>query len=241
MHEAVKTTVTGFLASADRVLPGNYSAVLYGSTVRGDYVEGRSDVNLLLVTEDASFPLLRALAPALRAWRDKSYEPPLVFTRQEWSRATDVFPIEITDMKVKYELLRGSDPVAPASVNRADLRQALESEFRGKLMRLRQAYATFADEEKELTPLARSSASSILVLLRATLSLLGRPEAPPDGATRTVQAAGAAADFPPEPLLEIVQHRDERNWRCSAGVFEGYVTAVARTARHVDQLQTGES
>jgi len=241
MHEAVKETVSGLLASADAVLPGGYSAVLYGSAVRGGYVPGRSDVNLLLVAEAAAFPQLRAMGPALRKWQEKSYEPPLLFTVEEWSRATDVFPIEITDMKVKYELLRGADPVAPVSVNPTDLRQALESEFRGKLMRLRQAYATFADVEKDLTPVARTSVSSILVLMRAMLALLGRPEATLDGGAGTVEAAGLAAGFPPEPLLDIVRQRDERAWRCGAAVFEGYVTAVARAARRVDQLQTGES
>ena len=112
MHEAVKNTVEGFLQSADAALPAGYSAVLFGSGARGDYVRGRSDVNLLVVTESAEFARLRALGPALRKWHDASYEPPFLFTRDEWQRATDVYPIEITDMQARYELLRGVDPVA---------------------------------------------------------------------------------------------------------------------------------
>lgn len=239
MHQAVTSMVSGFLASADAALPTGYSAVLYGSAARGDYVKGRSDVNLLVIAETAGFSLLRALGPALRRWREVSHEPPLLFTRGEWSRATDVFPIEITDMKASYELLRGDDPIAPVTVSPVDLRQALEGEFRGKLMRMRQAYATFGDEEKDLTPLALSSLSSILVLFRSMLTL-GRYGA--DGtAVKAVEGAARAADFSPEPVLEIVRNRDAGNWRCSATVFEGYVTAVARAAHHVDQLQTGES
>jgi predicted nucleotidyltransferase len=239
MHQAVTNTVNDFLASADATLPAGYSAVLYGSAARGDYVKGRSDVNLMVIAETAGFSLLRALGPALRRWRAASYEPPLLFTRAEWERATDVFPIEITDMKHGYELLRGSDPITQVRVNPADLRQALEGEFRGKLMRMRQAYATFGDEEKDLTPLALSSLSSILVLFRAMLSL---DACGADGsAAGAVEAAARVADFPPEALLEIVRNRDAGNWRCSSATFEGYVTAVARAAHHVDQLQTGES
>lgn len=239
MHQAVTPTVNNFLASADATLPAGYTAVLYGSAVRGDYVKGRSDVNLMLIAEAAGFSVLRVLGPALRRWREASYEPPLLFTRAEWARATDVFPIEITDMKHGYELLRGSDPITPLTVNPADLRQALEGEFRGKLMRMRQAYATFGDEEKDLTPLALSSLSSILVLFRSMLALGACGVN--GSAASAVEEAARVADFPPEPVLEIVRNRDAGNWRCSAAIFEGYVTAVARAAHHVDQLQTGES
>jgi predicted nucleotidyltransferase len=239
MHQAVTSTVDDLLASADSALPAGYSAVLYGSAARGDYIKGRSDVNLLLIAETAGFSTLRALGPALRRWHEASYEPPLLFTRTEWSRATDVFPIEISDMKVKYEVLRGPDPIAPVTVNPMDLRQALEGELRGKLMRMRQAYATFSDEERDLTPLALSSLSSILVLLRAMLVLEGKSV---DGnAAGSVEEAARVAEFAPEPVLDIVRNRDAGDWRCRAATFEGYVTAVARAARHVDQLQTGES
>ncbi|HET8634727.1 MAG TPA: nucleotidyltransferase domain-containing protein [Gemmatimonadales bacterium] len=239
MHQAVTSTVNDFLASADAVLPAGYSAVLYGSAARGDYVKGRSDINLMVIAETAGFSLLRALGPALRRWREASHEPPLLFTRDEWGRATDVFPIEITDMQLGYELLRGDDPITPVRVSAVDLRQALEGEFRGKLMRMRQAYATFGDEEKDLTPLALSSLSSILVLFRALLAL--EASGVDRGAAGAVEEVARVADFPPEPLLDIVRNRDAGNWRCSAATFEGYVTAVARAAHHVDQLQTGES
>ncbi|HET9603781.1 MAG TPA: nucleotidyltransferase domain-containing protein [Gemmatimonadales bacterium] len=239
MHQAVTPTVNGFLASADATLPAGYSAVLYGSAARGDYVKGRSDVNLMIIAEAAGFTLLRALGPALRRWHEASHEPPLLFTRAEWLRATDVFPIEITDMKHGYELLRGSDPITPVTVNPVDLRQALEGEFRGKLMRMRQAYATFGDEENDLTPLALSSLSSILVLFRSMLAL---DACGVDGSAEgAVEEAARVAEFPPEPVLEIVRNRDAGKWRCSAVIFEGYVTAVARAAHHMDQLQTGES
>ncbi len=240
MHQAVTSTVNDFLASADAVLPAGYSAVLYGSAARGDFVKGRSDINLLVIAEAAGFSLLRALGPALRRWRETSPEPPLLFTREEWRRSTDVFPIEITDMKLGYELLRGDDPITPVRVNPVDLRQALEGEFRGKLMRMRQAYATFGDEEKDLTPLALSSVSSVLVLFRALLALDGRG-VDHGAAAEAVEEVARVADFAPESLLEIVRNRDAGSWRCSTPVFEGYVTAVARAAHHVDQLQTGES
>ena len=89
-----------------------------------------------------------------RAWSKAAPEPPLLISRAEWARASDVFPIEITDMRAGYQVLRGSDPLAAATVSRADLRQALERELRGKLLRLRQGYAAAAGDEKALGHLA---------------------------------------------------------------------------------------
>ena len=111
---------------------------------------GRSDINLMLILDDLSPGKLTALAGPFGAWRKSGYEPPLVIGRPEWARATDVFPIEITDMRAGYEVLRGPDPVADLSVAPADLRRALEREFRGKLLRLRQGYVAAADDPAAL-------------------------------------------------------------------------------------------
>jgi predicted nucleotidyltransferase len=150
MHETVDRVVTPFLAAADAALGAGYSALLYGSAARGDYLAGRSNINLMLVLDDPSPTRLRALAPAFAAWRKTASEPPLLISRAEWARATDVFPIEITDMRAGYRVLRGADPLGGARVQGTDLRQALERELRGKLLRLRQGYAAAAGDEKLL-------------------------------------------------------------------------------------------
>jgi len=87
MHETVDRVVSPFLAAADAALGAGYSALLYGSAARGDYVAGRSDINLLLVLDDPAPTRLRALAPAFAAWRKAASEPPLLISRAEWFRA----------------------------------------------------------------------------------------------------------------------------------------------------------
>jgi len=111
MHDSVERVVTPFLAAADAALGAGYSALLYGSGARGDYIPGRSNINLMLVLDDPSPARLRALAPAFAAWRKTAAEPPLLISRAEWARASDVFPIEITDMRAGYRVLRGADPL----------------------------------------------------------------------------------------------------------------------------------
>jgi hypothetical protein len=238
MHDAVDRVVRPFLKQVDSALGDGYSAVLYGSAARGDFVPGRSDLNFMLITDDLSPARLSGLGGAFAGWRKSGYDPPLVILRSEWARATDVFPIEITDMRSGYEVLRGPDPVAGLQVAPGDLRAALEREFRGKLLRLRQGYVAAAADPAALGQLAGRSAGTYLVLLRALLVLLGR--AVPSDPAQVAAAAAAAMAMDGEPLLNVVRHRAERGWRCPPAEFERYLDAVARAATFLDQLQLGD-
>jgi predicted nucleotidyltransferase len=234
MRATVSRVVDPFLTEVDRMAGAGYSAVLYGSASRGDYIPGRSDVNLMLVLDEVTTATLRALGRAFAIWRKSTPEPPLLISRTEWTRASDAFPIEITDMRLSYQVLRGADPLQGVQVDTGDLRKALEREFRGKLLRLRQGYATYAPEPGALGRLGLESAATILVLLRGVLVVLGRPV--PLDSTELSTAAAGAIGFEPEHLLHVVRHRADREWRCGAPEFENYMNAVEQTARLVDQL-----
>jgi hypothetical protein len=239
MREVEERIVRPFLDQVDAALTNGYSAVLYGSAARGDFLPGQSDLNLMLILDDLSPEVLRRLTEPFGLWRKSGYEPPLVIGRVEWAQATDVFPLEITDMQSGYEVLRGADPVAGLTpVAPADLRSALEREFRGKLLRLRQGYVAAASDSGALGLLANRSSRTILVLLRGLLVLLGRPV--PREATEVVATAAAAMGIDAEPLLNVIRHSGERGWRCSPGEFESYLDSVTRGAGFLDQLHLGD-
>jgi predicted nucleotidyltransferase len=238
MADPVQAVLDPFLADVDRVLVDRYSAVLYGSAARGDFVKGRSDINVLMVLDDVGPAVLRSLAGAFGAWRKAAQEPPLLLSRTEWLSAADSFPIEISDMRASYRVLRGADPLALVTVETTDLRRALEREFRGKLLRLRQGYVTLSSDAAALSGVAQESVGTMLVLYRALLALLGHPVPGDSGAL--VTAAAAAVGFAPTALTRIVAGRADRNWRCTTTEFEAYVDAVAQTAAFVDHLQLGD-
>ena len=233
LDKAIAELVTQLDGQTD---PG-YSAVLYGSAARGDWIAGRSDVNLMLVVEDASPGALRQLAPALAAWHKRGLTPPLIIGRGEWQRAADVFPIEITDMRLAYRVLRGLDPVGDVVVEPGELRRALESELRGKLVRLRQAYVRFGDVAVTLGGFATSSVPALLVLLRCTNVLLGRAA----GENPKETMAALAVELGPEAdaIVEIAGHRRDSKWQCPPATFARYLEAVSRTVDLVDHLQRG--
>jgi hypothetical protein len=238
MADWIDTVVPPFLAKVDGVLGDGYTAVLFGSVARGEHVEGRSDVNLMLITERADPSTLRSLHDAFAAWRRSSRTPPILITRAEWARAADAFPIELCDMKAAYRVLRGPDLVAGATVDPRDLRRALEAELRGKLLPLRQAYVVYAGDSAALGRVAAESAATVLLLLRCTLAAAGRPV--PTTADTATAAAAELIGFPAAAVQAAARLRGERKPRLTVPEFEAYLDAVVRTAHFVDQLQLGD-
>ncbi|HEU5218506.1 MAG TPA: nucleotidyltransferase domain-containing protein [Gemmatimonadales bacterium] len=239
MQETIDRIVTPALDRLDAVLPAGYSAVLYGSAARGEFLPGISDLNLLVVCEALDAAALRQVSGAVAGLRKDRQPPPLLIERDEWERAVDVFPIEITDMQVAYTVLRGADPVAGRRVDPADLRRALEAELRAKLLRLRQAYAAGFGDAKLLGQVASGTVSSVATLYRAALVLLGKPVSPetPDG----LGAAGEAMGIDTVPVLEVWRRRRQGVSGCSPELFEGYLSAVAAAVRVTDQFTRGGS
>jgi predicted nucleotidyltransferase len=230
--------VEPFLAKVDAAVGPEHGAILYGSVARGEYVAGLSDINLLLVLEQLDSATLLKLEPAFAAWVGHQLPPPLLMTMAEWRRASDVFPIEITDMKAAYRVLRGRDIVAEQEVRRSDLRRALEREFRGKLNRLRQAFVPSERDPESLGAIARQSIGGVATLYRSLLVLEGKP-APADLARVLVQAADVIG-FDGNLLADIAAHRGDSRWTIRREGFDGYLRAVELTVGYVDELKLGD-
>ena len=212
------------------------SLIMFGSEVRGGYDPGHSDLNLLLVVEDASTTALRPIEPAIADWVKRREPAPLIFTDTEWRNSTDVFPIEIEDMRDAHELLRGSDPFEGLETNASDLRQELEREIRGKLLQLRAEYAAVAADGKALTRLLIDSVGTFFILMRATVRLVGgKPEAVP---ASLVHQATEAAGLDAQAfgwVVDKIAGRTVRALRPYDDIGARYVDELERLAHFVDQ------
>jgi hypothetical protein len=233
LDQALDTFVTS-VAGLDGL---NATAVLYGSAARGDWIPGRSDVNLLLLVDDVSPVALRRLTPAVTAWHARGFAPPLIMSAGEWRRSADVFPIEITDMRLTHRVLCGTDPVADLAVDNADLREAIEKELRGKLVRLRQAYVRFGTAGAVLGGFALASIPTFFALLRCTAVLQGVD--PGADAKSTAASLRIALGEGVAVAVEISSHRGEPDWNCPPETFVRYLDLVCRTVELVDTYQPG--
>src|ERR1051325_9869094 len=118
---------------------------LYGSAAGSDYVDGISDINLVIVLKAVEHAHVQALRPHLGGWRKQRIATPLLLDRPFLEDAADVFPMELLDIQAQHRILYGENVFASLAVSDANLRYQCEHEARGKLLRLRQLYLEIGD------------------------------------------------------------------------------------------------
>lgn len=213
------------------------SVVLFGSAARGHYRRGSSDINLLVIVQDAGSATVARAADAIARWTRAGEPAPLLFSQAEWRASADVFPLEIEDMRESHRVVRGADPLEWVQTTRDDARQQLEREVRGKLLHLRAAYAAAAPDGKALGALVENSLGTFLVLFRATLRLTGKSgAAEPE---QVVQELAAAAGIDPAALEWPLARRAGRRvpaLRSFDPTAARYLDQIERLAWFVNQL-----
>jgi hypothetical protein len=216
------------------------SVVLYGSAARGEYREGKSDLNVLVLLADTRPETLRRGSALARGWVGERNPPPLMLSESEWRASADVFPIELADIRDAHLVLHGIDPFSEVRIDPAYLRLQCEHELKGKHIRLREGYLLAAGEPKELEGLLTGSFSTFLVLFRTVLRLDGG-----DGAREpeaVVRQTAERAGFDPAPLLEIHRARGggaKLDARADSPVVVGYLDAVEKVVQYVDRFVHG--
>lgn len=237
MATTPQALVDELMAGLDRALGGSYAAVLFGSVARGDFIEGLSDVNVLIVLDDGTPAALEKLHGPLHAWYQAGQMAPLLLTREEWQRASDVFPIEVVDLQDAHRLLRGADPLATLTTNPVHLRLALEADLRGKLLRLRRGYVALHEDPVGMSRLLASGSSQLVLLFRALHRLVGRDI--PREREAVILGAATIAGFDAGAILAVDRHRGEGDWRASRAEYKSYLGAVEHAVRFVDHLHVG--
>ncbi len=227
-------------AQLERKLGDNLVAfALYGPAVRHDAREEDRELTTLLILQDASPVALRPAEAEIAAWTKKGNPPPLIFSEQGWRSSTDVFPIEIEDMREANQLLRGRDPFEGLATTKEDLRRELEREVRGKLLRLRTEFGAAAPNGKALGELLLDSAGTFFVLFRAVLRLAGHtpPQTPKTLVHETAEIAGLDAAAFDWVLDKIVGHNVQA-LKAYDPIGDRYMEQIERLARFVDTYDT---
>jgi hypothetical protein len=218
-----------FATQIEQALGDNLlSLLVFGSVARGHYIPGRSDINLLMIVRDAGTSALHPAAGCTAAWTDQKEPAPLIFSSDEWRASADVFPLEIEDMREAHRVVRGTDPLAGVTTNRAHQRHQLEREVREKLLRLRAQYAAGMPDGESLGQLLDGSLGPLVVLLRATLRLAGKV-VPADPAV--VIQSGAETAGLDRSVFDWALARRAGRPAASLKPFD------ALAARYVDQVQ----
>src|SRR6202790_1084659 len=213
------------------------SVILYGSAADGEFHPEFSNVNLLCVLRESSFAALTAMAPAIEWWTRQKHHAPLVLTREELERSTDVFSIELLDMQQRHRVLFGDDVLSGLHIPMHLHRAQLEYELREKLILLRGRLLASPDNKKHLWELILGSLSTFTTLFRHALIALG--ENPPKPRREAVQALAKRIPFDPFAFLQLLDIRERKAETKQFGVndvFSRYLAAVQQVTTAVDKM-----
>jgi hypothetical protein len=214
------------------------SVVLYGSAARGEFHEGISDLNVLVLLSATDAATLRLGSDVARGWTVEGNPPPLILGAEEWRRSADVFPIELADIHDAHRVLRGPDPFEGITIDMGDLRLQAENELKGKYIRLRQHYLLAAAKPEELGSLLKQSLSTFLALFRAVLRL-ARDDAATRDQEEVIRRTAGHVGFSAEPLLAVLAARrtgEKLKLTAESPEVVGYLDAVGKVVDWVDRL-----
>jgi hypothetical protein len=147
------------------------SVLLYGSKASGEYREDRSDVNVFILVENASWETLKLLGEPVRVWMRAGHRLPVFIPKSELQVYADSLPIELLDMQDHHKVVFGSDPLQGLKVDKANLRAQCAQELSVKQLKLRQAVLLAKGNPTRLRELLMASLASVLTLYRAALRL----------------------------------------------------------------------
>src|SRR3569623_717336 len=140
--------------------------LLYGSAVRGDYLPGRSNLNVLVLAAKADVSLLQTYTKVHKRFKKEEIPVPLFLTEDELRGSASIFPLEYTDMAAFHHVLMGHDPFVGLSIDTAHLSVQCEREVRGNLLRVRQRLVEGSASMEAMGILLPLSLTALLACLR---------------------------------------------------------------------------
>jgi len=211
--------------------------LLYGSAVRGEFIPGRSNLNILLLVSSYDSAVLKQYSELHRRWSKEQIVVPLFLTEEELRMSAAVFPLEFLEIQEQHRVLGGRDPFIGFHVKTDRLREAVIQGFTSQLLRLRQRYVEGGGDNDATTILLSLSITSTVPLLRGIQRLLGRPALSPSEAVITDVAEQVKLDL--QGLLDV--------WSIKRGqispgphevprLFDRYLQAAQLLIRAVGQL-----
>jgi hypothetical protein len=149
--------------------------LIYGSAVRGEYLPGRSNLNLLLVVNRADATTLKRYESVQKRWSNDGVITPLFLTEQEIRTYSTLFPLEFLEIQEYHRVLGGRDPFVGFHVDMGKVGDAVRHGLVGHVVRLRQRFAEANGANDAVPILLPLALTSTVPLLRGIQRLRGWP------------------------------------------------------------------
>lgn len=239
LPEAVRMNAERYISSLRELDEENLvSIVLYGSAARGEYVDGVSNINLLVVLRDDHIGQVKRMAEVSRQARKRHKIEPRFLSLEMIKTASDVLPIAFLDMQRCYWLLLGEDVLKDIMIEKHNLRYQCEYQLRFDFLRMRHVYLfTIHDSEMMADRLVRSF-THFLHLLKYIYLLHGEdfPLKHEDVIMGAKPRFGLNDDLMRRILDLKLNHKRVRRQEVET-LFEGYLDLLQDSIRLVDDLE----
>ncbi|MBL7006848.1 MAG: hypothetical protein ISR78_07205 [Spirochaetia bacterium] len=144
---------------------------LYGSAAAGGWVQGVSDINILIIVDKADPAHLFDLGKNARKTLTKYRITPHLLSKKELLTSSDIFPVEYLELKNTMLIIQGDDLFIEMEIANKNLRHQVESMLRGSVQTLRQIILGSSGDNRLLKRNLSDWAGSQLSLFRALISL----------------------------------------------------------------------
>lgn len=168
---AVQTKLDELIKVLESKLGKNFvGLVAHGSAVRGGWRQGASDVDVVLIVDEATQSALEAIGPALEVARFSARIEAMILTKAEIARSADCFPLLYSDLARISVTLAGENPFKGLVVPDHHKRLRIEQELRELRIRMRRVatdnagQASYAGAVDRKLKQARDPLWSLLVL-----------------------------------------------------------------------------
>lgn len=218
------------------------SVIVYGSAASGEFHPEHSNINLLCILRETSYAALVQIAPVVAWWDKQNHPAPLVLTREELERSTDVFSIELLDMRERHKTVFGENVLHSLDVPLRWHRIQLEYELREKLILLRERLLLAAGNKARMWELLQASLPGFATLFRHALIALG--EKAPTNKREVLDQLAAKLHFDPSVFVQLFDLRRQKvdvKQLPIEDLCARYLAAVEHVTAAVDKmLDSGE-
>jgi hypothetical protein len=149
--------------------------LIYGSAVRGEFLPGRSNLNLLLLVTGYDAATLNRYAPVHKRWSKEGVITPLFLTDKEIRTSSALFPLEFLELQEHHRVLGGRDPFVGFHVETGRVGDAVRHGLAGHVFRLRQRFVEAGGAYDAVLILLPLAVTSAVPLLRGVQRLHGWP------------------------------------------------------------------
>ena len=208
------------------------SIILYGSILTENYNPLSSDINLLIILNQADPERIIVLGKYGAKTLQSNNITPTILSYNEFISSADIFPMEYFDIKDLHEVLYGDDVFKDLEISQANLRLQTEDRLRGCINSLRQVLLLSESNPKYIANGVRHTHGLYNAIFRSILRLVGE-EKIAYTYVENLKAVSEYIDFNPQPFKDICRIAKDTPIE---GVVVDLVLALVNIVDFVDKL-----